>query len=465
MKEGCAIVRVKNKNFIVLGSGRSGLSAARFLLEKGSTVTLYDGNTAEKPVYEELRDKGCRIALGEIPNLQEESFDYAVVSPGIPLSAPCVCALKEHDIPVIGELELAGRFIKKPIIGITGTNGKTTTTSLLGAIFQNAGFHVFVGGNIGIPLIEALKEDYDYYIVEMSSFQLESIEKLDVTVSLVLNLTPDHLDRHGSMQGYLAAKGRLVEKQSKKHFAVLNYDDEYVRTLVDLKTENAYFFSREDMVYRGVSCELMSDYIHHELVFRDGDAPPVSVMRAEHIRLPGPHNLENAMGAVTVAKLMGISDKVIRDTLKKFSGVEHRLEDVMTHKGVRYVNDSKATNPDSVFKALDSYENAPIILIAGGRNKGNNFDALGEVIADKCRSLILMGEAAADMKASAEKAGMKEIFMVEDMAEAVAKAYALAQKGDIVLLSPANASFDQFDSFEHRGEVFKALAKALKKKR
>lgn len=210
---------------------------------------------------------------------------------------------------------------------------------------------------------------------------------------------------------------------------------------------------------------MLPDHIHHNLVFRSGDAPPVTVMRAEEIRLPGPHNLENAMGAVTVAKLMDIDDKVIRNTLKKFAGVEHRLEDVMTHKGVRYVNDSKATNPDSVFKALDSYGEAPIILIAGGRNKGNNFDALGEVIANKCRNLILIGEAAADMKASAEKAGMTDIYMAEDMEEAVVRAYALAQKGDVVLLSPANASFDQFHSFEHRGAVFKDLVRGLKKKR
>lgn len=456
---------VKNKSVIVLGGGRSGLSAAKFLLEKGSAVMLYDDNDTEKPIYGELRANGCRMALGEMPDLEKEHFDFAVISPGIPLSAPCASALAERKIPIMGDLELASRFIKKPIIGITGTNGKTTTTSLLGAIFENAGHRVFVGGNIGIPLLEALKDDYDYYVVEMSSFQLESIEKMDVTVSLVLNLTPDHLDRHGSMMGYLAAKGRLVEKQSKKHFTVLNYDDPYVRSLVNIKGENTYFFSREDMVYKGVSCEMLPDRIHHNLVFRSGDAPPVTVMRAEEVRLPGPHNLENAMGAVTVAKLMDIDDKVIRNTLKKFAGVEHRLEDVMTHKGVRYVNDSKATNPDSVFKALDSYGEAPIILIAGGRNKGNNFDALGEVIANKCRNLILIGEAAADMKASAEKAGMTDIYMAEDMEEAVVRAYALAQKGDVVLLSPANASFDQFHSFEHRGAVFKDLVRGLKKKR
>lgn len=457
--------QVKNKSVIVLGGGKSGLSAAKFLLEKGSAVTLYDGNATEKPIYGELRADGCRMALGEMPDLEKEHFDFAVISPGIPLSAPCACALAERKIPIMGELELASRFIKKPIIGITGTNGKTTTTSLIGAIFENAGYRVFVGGNIGVPLLEALKDDYDYYVVEMSSFQLETIDTMDVTVSLVLNLTPDHLDRHGSMDGYLAAKGRLVEKQSKRHFTVLNYDDAYVRSLNNIKGENTYFFSREDMVYKGVSCEELPDRMHHSIVFRSGEASPVTVMRAEEIRLPGPHNLENAMGAIAVAKLMNIKNDVIRNTLKKFAGVEHRLEDVMTCKGVRYVNDSKATNPDSVFKALASYGDAPIILIAGGRNKGNNFDELGEVIADKCRNLILIGEAAADMKVSAEKAGMTGIYMAEDMEEAVARAYALAKKGDVVLLSPANASFDQFRSFEHRGEVFKEIVRGLKKKR
>ncbi|MBR5329189.1 MAG: UDP-N-acetylmuramoyl-L-alanine--D-glutamate ligase [Firmicutes bacterium] len=470
------MMELKDKSALVLGAGKSGVSAVRFLLEKGCAVALYDGNAAEKPVYEELRTAGCEMILGELPDLSARSFDFAVISPGIPLTNPCAVLLKEHDIPIWGELELASRFITAPIIGITGTNGKTTTTTLIGEIFKNAGHKVFVGGNIGVPLLEALKDEYDYYVVEMSSFQLETIETMDVTVSVVLNLTPDHLDRHGDMEGYLAAKGRLVEKQSEDHYAVLNLDDPYVRTLAEKKGKNAYFFTRKDMVYHGVTWSVKypiplpdekpedtKKREVHWLTFR-GDMIDRSerVMDPRKIRLPGPHNLENAMAAMTVAKILGVPNEAIQNTLMEFAGVEHRLEDVRVLRGVRYVNDSKATNPDSVFKALDSYGDAPIILIGGGRNKGNTFDDLAKVMAEKCSHVILMGEAAHDMMISAEKAGVPDIRKVADMAEAVALAADLAVEGDVVLLSPANASFDQFNSFEHRGKVFKELVNELK---
>lgn len=476
------MMELQGQSVLVLGGGKSGVSAVKFCLEKGCAVALYDGNAAEKPVYNELRALGCEMILGELPDLSARSFDFAVISPGIPLTNPCAVMLRDADIPIWGELELASRFIDAPIIGITGTNGKTTTTTLIGEIFKRAGYKVFVGGNIGVPLLEALHEEYDYYVVEMSSFQLETIDTMDVTVSVVLNLTPDHLDRHGDMEGYLEAKGRLVEKQSEDHFAVLNFDDPYIRSLAEKKGKNCYFFSRKEMMYFGVSYQIkglkdeeidnLPEYyrdcvrskVQHGLFFRKGDLRVRDrVMDPREIRLPGPHNLENAMAAMTAAKLMDIPDEVIRETLMEFSGVEHRLEDVRELKGVRYVNDSKATNPDSVFKALASYGDAPIVLLGGGRNKGNCFDDLGVVICDKCRDLILMGEAAEDMRNSVLKAGMEErrIHMVADMAEGVALAHRIAAPGDVVLLSPANASFDQFNSFEHRGDVFKALVKDL----
>ncbi len=453
-------MKMEKKSVLVLGAGKSGLSAVKFLLTKKCKVALYDGSAVEKPVYEELRAAGCRLYLDELPNLAEDTFDFAVISPGIPLTNPCAARLKEANVPIWGELELASRFIQKPLIGITGTNGKTTTTTLIGEIFRNAGYRTFVGGNIGVPLLESLHEEYDYYIVEMSSFQLETIDGMDATVSLFLNLTPDHLDRHGSMEGYLAAKGNLAVKQSKKHFTVLNYDDENIRSLEKVTGGTPVFFSRETHIYTGTSLRENGDIVFKGV---DGGGKADKVMNASDIRLPGPHNQENAMGAITVAKLMGIDDKVIADTLKEFGGVEHRLEDVTTRKGVRYVNDSKATNPDSVFKALASYGDAPIILIGGGRNKGNCFDDLGIVIAKKCKSLILIGEAAEDMSISAKKAGMEDVAIVEDMAAAVMLAAQKGKKGDVVLLSPANASFDQFNSYEHRGEVFKELVLKLKK--
>lgn len=454
-------MNVKKKSVIVLGAGKSGVSAVNFLLKKGCTVSLYDDNVTEKPIYAELRERGCTLYFGKLPDFNTESYAFAVISPGIPLTNSCALALKAHEIPIRGELELASRFIKKPIIGITGTNGKTTTTTLIGEILKSAGYHVFVGGNIGVPLLESLNDPYDYYVVEMSSFQLETIETMDAAISLFLNLTPDHLDRHGSMEGYLGAKANLAVKQSKKHYTVLNYDDEYIRSLEFVTGGIPVFFSRTEHIYTGTSVRNGDQIIFQGLMNAEDDG--ALVMKTGEIRLPGPHNLENALGAITVAKLLNINNKVIMNTLKAFSGVEHRLEGVMTHKGVRYVNDSKATNPDSVFKALSSYGDAPILLIAGGRNKGNNFDALGEMIAEKCKSLVLIGEAAADMAVSAEKAGMKDITIVEDMAAAVALCAAKAEKGDVVLLSPANASFDQFDNYEQRGQVFKDIVLQLRK--
>lgn len=453
------IMKLEAASVLVLGGGKSGVSAVKFLLKKNALVMLYDGSAEKKPVYEELAAAGCTFALGEVPDLAKYAFDFAVISPGIPLTDPCAAALAKHNIPIWGELELASRFITKPIIGITGTNGKTTTTTLIGEILKNAGFRTFVGGNIGIPLLDSLEAEYDYYVVEMSSFQLETIATMNAAVSLFLNLTPDHLNRHGSMEGYLAAKANLCTHQSKDHYTVLNYDDAYMRSLRDIAGGEVFWFTQKDFVYAGTSVLDNGD-----LVFNDVQREPKAdiVMNAADIRLPGPHNLENCMGAITVTKLLGIQDDVIAKTLAEFAGVEHRLEDVMTYKGVRYVNDSKATNPDSVFKALASYGDAPIILIAGGRNKGNNFDALGELIRKKCKSLILIGEAAEDMAASAKKTGMTDITIVEDMAAAVALAHEKGEEGDVVLLSPANASFDQFNSFEHRGQVFKDIVLKLK---
>lgn len=439
----------KQQHVLVLGAGKSGLSAVRFLLSKDYAVSLYDGSEEEKPVYVELRSKGVAVFPGKVPSCD---FAFAVISPGIPLTDPCAAALLQAGIPVIGELELASRYIKKPIIGITGTNGKTTTTALTGEIFKHAGYRTFVGGNIGIPLLESLNEEYDFYVVEMSSFQLETICTLDAAVSVYLNLTPDHLNRHGDMAGYLAAKGNMAACQSSRHFTVLNCDDNYIESLKEKTGGTPVYISQKKKVSPGVCLDESGN-----IIFTAPGGNSVTVMKASELRLPGPHNLENAMGASAAALLMGVSPAVIADTLRGFEGVEHRMEDIGTYNGVRWVNDSKATNPDSVFKALASYGDAPIVLIGGGRNKGNCFDELGLEIAKKCKALIVTGEAAEDMAASAKKAGLKDISVVDDMEAAVLLAKEKAVPGDVALLSPANASFDQFNSFEHRGEVFKEI--------
>ena len=263
------IMKLEAASVLVLGGGKSGVSAVKFLLKKNALVMLYDGCAEKKPVYEELAAAGCTFALGEVPDLAKHAFDFAVISPGIPLTDPCAAALAKRNIPIWGELELASRFITKPIIGITGTNGKTTTTTLIGEILKNAGFRTFVGGNIGIPLLDSLEVEYDYYVVEMSSFQLETIATMNAAVSLFLNLTPDHLNRHGSMEGYLAAKANLCTHQSKDHYTVLNYDDAYMRSLRDIAGGEVFWFTQEDFVYAGTSVLDNGD-----LVFNDVQREP-----------------------------------------------------------------------------------------------------------------------------------------------------------------------------------------------
>lgn len=456
--------KFRYKNVLVLGAGKSGLSAVHFLRKAGvSQLALYDRNAQKTEVLTAMEQSGVRLFLGTEPELSAETFDLAVISPGIPLTAPLPMALTEASIPIWGELELAAAYLTAPIIGITGTNGKTTTTTLLGEIFKNAGFKTFVGGNIGLPLLEAVDGDYDYLIVEMSSFQLETIHKLEAKIAVFLNLTPDHLNRHGDMQGYLDAKMNLALKQKKDDCAVFNYDDRYFREAAKDAKGKVYFFSRQTPVYDG-AC------VRHkkEVVFCCSDDLNVRsehIINTNEIRLPGPHNLENALAAITVAKLCKIPNTVIEKTLKTFKGVEHRMEDVRVLSGVRYVNDSKATNPDSVIKALQSYGNDPIVLLAGGRNKGSSFDALARVIKEKARYTILMGEAAADMAASLDRTGYETYAVVATMTEAVCKAQQVAVDGDIVLLSPANASFDAFKNYEERGDVFKDLVSKLKRRR
>ncbi len=456
--------RLRYKNILVLGAGKSGCSAMEFLRKKGiASLSLYDQNPVMREDLMQMEEKGVRLFLGKEPDLTEESFDLAIISPGISLKAPLPAALQAAKVPIWGELELAALFVKAPIIGITGTNGKTTTTTLVGEIFKNAGLKTFVGGNIGRPLLEAVDGDYDYCIVEMSSFQLETIHKLRAKIAAYLNLTPDHLDRHGDMSGYLEAKGRLAVCQKKDDFTVLNYDDPSFKKLVTKLKSQTFFYSRQYPVYDGA-------FVRHkkEVVFIRSDDLNVRtehIINTDEIKIPGPHNLENAMAAIIIAKLSGIENNIIEKTLKTFKGVEHRMEDVRVLSGVRYVNDSKATNPDSVLKALLSYGDNPIILLAGGRNKGSSFDSLAKAVQDKVKYLILMGEAAWEMEAAVKNIDYSSYRVVGNMEEGIALAQSIAEEGDIVLLSPANASFDAYKNYEERGEVFKDLVAKLKRRR
>lgn len=452
-------MQVKGKEILILGGGRSGLSAAKFLLARGAVVTLYDDLELTSPAHQELAGRGVCFCWGRLPAMAR--FQLCVISPGIILSHPAAVAVKEAGVPLIGEIELAARFIKGPIIGITGTNGKTTTTTLVGELLKNAGYQPFIGGNIGLPLLEAVDGDYDYYVVEMSSFQLETIDKLNVKIALILNVTPDHLDRHGTMENYVAAKANLVTRQSKENYAVLNYDDPYLQCLAGKTGGRLVWFSRLESLYEG-TCLLHEQQIVYRQ-FGSLNDREAHIMNIDDIRLPGPHNLENALGAITVAKLLGISNGVIKKTLKSFRGVEHRQEEVRTLRGVLFVNDSKATNPDAAIKALQSYEGRAIVLIAGGRNKGVDFTDLAAYIKDYVRYLVLIGEAAPAIAEAVRKVGFTSYCVADDMEQAVMAAYRHACEGDVVLLSPANTSFDWYKDYEERGKVFKDIVLKLKR--
>lgn len=450
---------VNDKKILVIGAARSGLGVAEYLHEKGARVTLTDSKPAEKlgdiiiPFY----DLGIELVLGREPEICPGTYDFAVVSPGVPLTVPLVRKITELRIPLIGELETAFRDTTVPYIAITGTNGKTTTTALTGQIFQDAGRQVFVGGNIGTPLTTGIKDLTPRHVVvaEVSSFQLETIDFFRPKVSVIINITPDHLDRHGNMGGYTAAKARIFENQMADDYTVLNYDDLRVRALAEKTAGRVVFFSRKVILENGV-------YTHNGEITVDFDGIKAVVIPREEIFIKGEHNLENALAAVAVSVCMGIETESIARTLKSFPGVAHRLEYVADIDGVTYINDSKGTNPDSTIKALEAYDR-PVILIAGGKNKGGSFDQLAQLVKTKARAVVLLGETAPIIKEALELQGFSSIIQAHDFSETVYLAQKAALPGDIVLLSPACASWDMFNNFEERGNLFKALVMEMKK--
>ncbi len=438
---------------LVIGAARSGLAGAEFLAKQGNQVVLTD---MKQPVQlDNLAELGVSFVWGEQPDVEAIQPDYIVMSPGVPLTIPPVQYAKEHGIPVIGELELAYRNCKAPFAAITGTNGKTTTTTLIGELMKKTGRQVFVGGNIGVPIItyaEKLCED-DIVVAEVSSFQLETVESFCPHLALMINLTPDHLDRHGDMAGYLAAKARIFENQKESDYLVLNYDDEALRELASQSRGKVIFFSQKHKLEEGV-------YLDGNQVMLVLNNQMVSICNADEIAIKGKHNLENAMGAIAFAYLSGISAADIRDVLMTFQGVEHRLEPVRTLNDVLYINDSKGTNPDSTIKAIEAYDR-PIVIILGGKNKGVPFTELAALVKQRVKKAVLVGQAKEELREALDAADFNEYVRAESFEEAVTKAAELAEAGDIVLLSPACTSWDMFSSFEERGRLFKKLVMEL----
>lgn len=450
----------RGKRVLVIGLARSGQAAVRFLSEQGAQVTGTDQKEegALGQGFQELKELPVALVTGGYPQVGPDDYDLVIVSPGVPGTVPPVQAAEKCRIPIWSELELAGRLIRKPVIAVTGTNGKTTTTTLLGYIFEKAGIPVAVAGNIGIPLISEVDrilhcgQEIKYWVVEVSSFQLERIETFRPRIAVFLNLSPDHLDRHGDLANYGRIKANIFANQRSDDYAVINLTDPWVTANLSVNS-TVCGFSRNSLPALGIGVE--DGQVYYNLL---GDKERLCAVK--EIRIPGPHNLDNALAAAAVALLAGVDKKVVAGALAAFPGVPHRLEDVRVYNGVRYVNDSKGTNPESVLKALDSFEE-PVILIAGGRHKGSDLGELAQQIKDRVKALVLIGEAAPLFRKAVSSTGFNEIWDAGSLAEGVQIASQLARPGDVVLLSPACASWDMFRDYEERGDLFKELVNQL----
>jgi UDP-N-acetylmuramoylalanine--D-glutamate ligase len=451
-------MELKNKRVLVVGLGKSGIAAALFLKARGARVTVSDTRSA-KALGEEiprLLEAGIMVESGGHGLLTFRRQDLIVVSPGVPLETPEVAQAAALGMPITGELELASRFLPGQIVAITGSNGKTTTTTLLGKIFEDAALPTKVGGNIGIPVIELVAESTadTWNILEVSSFQLETAEEFHPKIALILNITPDHLDRHKTFERYAAAKARITQKQGPEDFLILNAEDKATQ-MVAAKTQAQIFW------FSGVRQIKQGTFVHGESIFflakEGGKSEPV--LPVAEIPLKGTHNVENVLAAVCAAKLAGISSESIRKSVAAFQAVEHRLELVRTVAGVEYYNDSKATNVDATMKAIASFPGG-IHLILGGKDKNSDYTELAPLLRERVLTVYTIGSAAE--KIERELAGVVKIKQAETLDKAVKEAAAAAQPGEVVLLAPACSSFDQFENYEHRGRYFRDQVQALK---
>ncbi len=447
------MMELKGKKVLVVGLGKSGLAAALFLRRRGAQVTVSDIRSAESLAKEipALLEEGIMVEAGGHGLLTFRRQDMIVVSPGVPLDTPELLQARSLGRPVIGELELAARFLKGKILAITGSNGKTTTTALAGEILQDAGIPTLVAGNIGVPVVGLIDESTDetWLVLEVSSFQLESTEEFHPTIAVILNITPDHLDRHGTFENYAMAKERIFAKQDANDSLVLNADDPRTEAANVRSRAPAYWFSAKHPVPTGAWVE------KGWVVYRGvSEGAAEQVMPVDKIPLKGAHNVENVLAAVCAARLAGVSGEVIARAVERFQAVEHRLEYVETINGVEYYNDSKATNVDATEKAIAAFPGG-IHLILGGKDKGSDYTTLSPLLRSRVRAVYTIGSAAA--KIESHLRGVVPIQSCETLANAVSAAAAAARPGEVVVLAPACSSFDQFENYEERGRVFKQL--------
>jgi len=448
---------LKNKRVLVVGLGKSGLSAAMFLRKLGARVTVSDTRSATALAKEipTLLDAGIMVEAGGHGLLTFRRQDLIVVSPGVPMDTPEVKQSLEYGMKVIGELELASRFLKGRVVAITGSNGKTTTTTLVGKIFSDAGVQTQIGGNIGLPVIDLIEKSTPETtnVLEVSSFQLETIEEFHPHIAVVLNITPDHLDRHGSFESYAGAKTRITERQGPDDFLVLNAEDKPTQMVAAKSKAQIYWFSPRRPIKQGA-------FMHGESVVfipREG-AKPEPVMPVAEIHLKGAHNVENVLAAVCAARLAGIPAEKIRASVAAFKAVEHRLEFVRTVNGVEYYNDSKATNVDAAMKALASFPKG-IHLILGGKDKDSDYTLMADLLRERVKAVYTIGSAAEKIERHLQ--GVVKMVAAGTLATAVTEAAKAAAPGEVVLLSPACSSFDQFDNYEHRGRMFRQFVNEL----
>jgi UDP-N-acetylmuramoylalanine--D-glutamate ligase len=448
-------MELNGKRVLVVGLGRSGIASALFLKSRGARVTVSDAKS-EAQLREEipaLLDQGISVETGGHGERTFQDQDLIVVSPGVPIDAEPITQARSLGQPVIGEMELAFEFLRGHIVAITGSNGKTTTTSLMGKILAESGFSTLVGGNIGTPaisLVELAAED-SVTVLEVSSFQLQTIRSFRPRVAVILNITTDHLDRHGTFEAYVSAKARIFENQRADDFAVLNADEPTCVDLASRTRAQVFWFSRTHEIERGTQVR------DRQIVFRDGNTEQ-TIMPVSEIPLKGSHNLENVLAAVCAGALMRCGPESIRRAVAGFKAVEHRLEYVATINGVEYYNDSKATNVDATIKALESFP-ANIHLILGGKDKGSDYTVLTRLLRERVKRVYTVGAAAEKIESQIGNSSL--VTRSGTIESAIRQASSASVPGDVVLLAPACASFDQFHNYEHRGRAFKELVGKL----
>ncbi|WP_027967913.1 UDP-N-acetylmuramoyl-L-alanine--D-glutamate ligase [Streptococcus equinus] len=442
----------ENKKVLVLGLAKSGEAAARLLEKLGAIVTVNDGKPFdENPAAQSLLEEGIKVVCGSHPlELLDENFELMVKNPGIRYDNPMVARAIEKNIPVITEVELAYMISDAPIIGITGSNGKTTTTTMIAETLNNGGQSGLLSGNIGFPASEVAQTatDKDTLVMELSSFQLMGTDTFHPHIAVITNLMPTHIDYHGTFENYVAAKWNIQKNMTADDFVVLNFNQDLAKELAKKTAAQVVPFSTTEKVEGA--------YLDGDTLYFKGEA----IMKASEIGVPGSHNVENALATIAVAKLSGIANEAIKETLAHFGGVKHRLQALGEVNGVKFYNDSKSTNILATQKALSGFDNSKVILIAGGLDRGNEFDELVPDITG-VKLMVILGESAPRVKRAADKANVPYVD-AKDVADAARIAYSKAEAGEVVLLSPANASWDMYKSFEVRGDEFIATFEAIK---